>query len=285
MDTLNLDLWTCDVGAKANAPEEYAQLLAQKVLQSWDGGADVVLLPEYAWMGLERFVSGPRKVRAVAELFWNQLWPILRVTLSRSGKAVVLGTAPFVLPDGTLRNRAPILCDGRELHQDKLQLTPWESAFGGGEALHLWKFKGVTFAVLVCLDIEIPETAAALRGRGVDCILVPSATESILGVERINRCASARAVELGCCVGVAHLTGVAESQLVDQNMGGLGWYVPSQGGFVEKKRERRTDAVLQGFEVLSITMEQNLLRQSRANTAETNPANLTPTPLTLRDLE
>ena len=285
MDTLNLDLWTCDVGAEADTPEDYAQAIAQRVLQSWDGGADVVLLPEYAWMGLERFVTGHNKVRGVADLFWNEQWPLLRMLLSRSGKAAVLGTAPCVMPDSTLRNRAPILCEGRELHQDKLRLTPWESVFKEGEALHLWKFKGATFAVLVCLDIEVPETAAVLRGKGVDCLLVPSATESILGVERINRCASARAVELGCYVGVAHLTGFAKSDLVDQNMGGLGWYAPSQGAFVEKKREEKTEAVLQGFEVLSITMEQNLLRQSRANTAETNPANLTPSPLILRDLE
>jgi predicted amidohydrolase len=285
MDPLKLDLCTCDVGAEADTPEEYAQILGRRVLQSWGDGADVVLLPEYAWMGLERFVTGHNKVRGVAELFWNEQWPFLRTLLSRPGKTAVLGTAPFVTPDGSLRNRAPILCEGRELHQDKMRLTPWEMVFQGGEAQHLWRFKGATFAVLVCLDIEVPETAVALRGRGVDCILVPSATESILGVERINRCASARAVELGCYVGVAHLTGTAKSELVDVNMGGLGWYAPSQGAFMEKKRERCSDVFLQGFEVLSITMEQDLLHQTRANTTETNPANVTPSPLILRELQ
>lgn len=285
METLKLDLWTCDVGAEADTPEDYVQLLCARVHQSWEGGADLVLLPEYSWMGLERFVPGVEKLRGVAGLFWGDHWPILRAQLAREDKAVVFGTAPFLMSDGTLRNRAPILCGGRELYQDKLQLTPWESAFRSGEALNVWRFRGLTFAVLVCLDVEIPETAALLRGRGVDCLLVPSATESVLGVERVNRCASARAVELGCGVAVAHLTGLAASELVDQNMGGLGWYLPSQSAFVEKKREQRADMVLQGFELLSITVEQNLLHQCRANTVETNPANLSLSPVIVRSLE
>jgi predicted amidohydrolase len=284
MDPLTLDLWTCDVGADAATPEEFSRLIADRVQSSWDSGAEVVLFPEYSWMGLERFVAHGKKLEGVAHLFWQTLWPPLAKELLRPGKAAVLGTVPFVTPDGKLRNRALILCEGRELHQDKLQLTPWETAFSGGEALHLWKFRGLTFAVLVCLDIEVPEIAAALRGREVDCLLVPSATESLLGVERIQRCASARAVELGCAVGVAHLTGFAESELVDQNMGCLGWYLPSQSAFTEQNRIQRTETVLQGFEVLRITMEQKLLVLSRSNIAETSPSLLLPAPLTVRDL-
>lgn len=281
MDPLNLHLWTCDVGALADTPEVYVRRICECVLGSWEEGADLVLFPEYTWMGLERFVTGQSKVRGVAELFWNDLWPHIRAKLARLGRAAVFGTAPFLMPDGTLRNRAPILCESRELYQDKLQLTPWESAFTAGDELHLWKFKGMTFAVQVCLDIEVPETAALLRGRGVDCLLVPSATESLLGVERIARCASARAVELGCYVAVAHLTGLTQSELVDQNMGVLACYAPSLSPFMEKIREQRTPVFLQGFEQLRITMDQDLLHQSRANVTETNPALLTPRPLTL----
>jgi len=282
MDPLNLHLWTCDVGALADTPEVYTRRIAECVLGSWEEGADLVLFPEYTWMGLERFITSALKIRGVAELFWNELWPNLSHKLTRPGKAVVLGTVPFLMPDGKLRNRAPILTDGRQLCQDKLQLTPWESAFTCGDELTLWKFKGATFAVQVCLDIEVPETAAFLRGRGVDCLLVPSATESIMGVERIARCASARAVELGCYVAVAHLTGATASELVDQNMGVLALYAPSLGAFADKTREHRTPVFLQGFEQFAITMDQDLLRQSRANVSETNPALLSPTTLKLR---
>jgi predicted amidohydrolase len=283
MDPLNLHLWTCDVGALADTPEVYARLISDCVLQSWDEGADLVLFPEYTWMGLERFVTGSMKLRGVAELFWQQQWPALRHKLARPGKAVVLGSVPFLTADGKLRNRAPIICDARELFQDKLRLTPWESAFTGGEDLLVWKFKDVTFAVQVCLDIEVPETAALLRGRGVDCLLVPSATETILGVERIARCASARAVELGCCVAVAHLTGRSQSELVDQNLGCLGFYSPSLGAFMDQSREKRTPVVLEGFELLRVTLNKDLLLQARADTVETNPALLAPQPIIVRE--
>ncbi len=194
------------------------------------------------------------------------------VKLSRPDKAVVLGTVPCLMPDGTLRNRAPILCGGRVLFQDKLNLTPWEDVFSGGDAIHLWRFKGATFAVLVCLDIEVPELAVALRGRGVDAILVPSATESLMGLERIGRCASARSVELCCYVGVAHLTGTAQSELVDKNVGRAAWFTPSQAAFEEAERVLTTQTAWEGCERQRGGMDLRRLARSRSARAETNPA-------------
>jgi predicted amidohydrolase len=184
----------------------------------------------------------------------------------------VLGSAPFSLPDGTLRNRAPVIVEGRELFQDKLFLTPWETALARGDTVQLWKLKGATFCVLVCLDIEVPELSAALRGKGVDCILVPSATESVLGVERVNRCASARAVELGCAVGVCPLVGRARSELVDENKGVLGWYLPSQGPFRVVDREGRSECHEGGFHTRRTSLPLSDLRTARAQGGETNPA-------------
>ena len=203
---MNLDLWTFDVGVQAESPQAYAEECLRRVEESWADGADLVLFPEFCWVGLERFVRKEQGLRGVADLFWSKMWPVMETRLNRADKTVVLGTAPF-WDETTQRlfNRAPIFCEGRALHQDKLHLTPWENAFSPGEALRLWRFGGLTIAVIICLDIEVPELAARLRGSGVDLILVPGATENILGVERVNRCASARAVELGCCVGVAHL--------------------------------------------------------------------------------
>ncbi len=82
-------------------------------------------------MALEPFVKESDKLRGVARLFWDKLWPDLRAQLTRMDKAVVLGTVPCELPDGSLRNRAPILYDGNERFiQDKLQPHPvGESAF------------------------------------------------------------------------------------------------------------------------------------------------------------
>ncbi|MEZ0275663.1 MAG: nitrilase-related carbon-nitrogen hydrolase [Roseimicrobium sp.] len=284
MDTLNIDLWTCDVGAESASPQAYADLLKTRVIESWDKGADVAVLPEYSWMGLERFVTGDEKLAGVAALFWDEIWPALKPEISRKDRAVVLGTVPYRTPAGTWRNRAPILCDGRELHQDKLCLTPWEKVFENGEALHVWSLHGVKFAVVICLDIEVPEISVALRGRGVDCLLVPSATENILGVERVGRCASGRAVELCAYVGVSQLVGKADSELVDVNVGRLAWHSPSQSAFKSAAREVTSSALLEdGFHRLRGTLNVKSLRRSRKMVVETNPAHLTPGTIFVQD--
>ncbi len=275
MEPLTIDLWTFDVGVAVTSPETYAAEMTSRVAQSWDGGADVVVFPEYAWMGLARFVDAKDELRGVADLFWNRLWPGMRKTFSREGKAVVAGTAPFLEADGGIRNRAPIVVSGNESRQDKLFLTPWEGALTGGDAVRLWKFRGLTFAVLICLDIEVPEISAALRGRGVDCILVPSATETRAGLERVGRCASARSVELGCYVGVSHVVGRGPSAMVDENVGRVAWFAPSQQAFLSAPRENGSDPVEDGFHRFRTELARDSLDEMRRNTAETNPARLT----------
>ncbi len=276
MEPLTIDLWTFDAGVSATSPEAYAEEMTSRVVQSWDDGADVVVFPEYAWMGLAKFVDKKDELRGVADLFWDRLWSGISAQLSRSGKAVVLGTVPWAFAgDQTMRNRAPIICEGRELHQDKLFLTPWEKMLTAGEAVQLWQFRGVTFAVLICFDIEVPELAVELRGRGVDCILVPSATETVLGLERVGRCASARSVELGCYVGVSHIVGRGPSSMVDENVGRLAWFTPSQSVFRICQRETCGDQVDSGFHRLRVELAQDLLSRMRQSTVETNPARLT----------
>jgi predicted amidohydrolase len=186
-------------------------MVVECVETSWDEGADLVLLPEFTWMGLEPLVE-PKSPRRVAEVFWQELFPTLRSLLVRPDKAVVLGTVPFWDAEaGVLHNRAPILVGTGCCIRTSCISRRGSPTFAPGSELRLWEFAGLRFAVVICLDIEIPEISARLRGEGVDVLLVPSATETVLGVERVDRCASARAVELGCIVGVCHLTGRAAS--------------------------------------------------------------------------
>jgi predicted amidohydrolase len=282
MDRLTLELQTFDVAApEAGTTDAFADLVARRVVAAWDDGADVVVLPELLWVGLSRFADSPDGTRALADLFWGRLWPALQRTLLRPGKAAVLGTVPWAEPDGTLRNRAPIVSDGKVLHQDKINLTPWESSLRGGDVLRIWDFGGVRCAVVICLDIEVPELSVALRGKAVDLLLVPSATESILGVERVGRCADARAVELCCHVGLAHLVGDINSSLVDANVGRLGVFSPSQSAFGGSPRQRVSEVVSSGFHRLRAELDIAALRRQRDLALETNPARLRPGALRL----
>lgn len=269
---MKITAWTFDVGVAADSPEAYAEECIRRVEQSWDEGADVVLFPEYLWMGLEPLTGGG--VGGVAEVFWNKLWPAMQSRLLRKGKAAVLGTVPWQEPDGTWRNRAPMVADGRVLFQDKLCLTPWEDVFQGGSELRLWGFGGLKLAVLICLDVEIPELSALLRSQGLDLLLVPSATETLMGVERIGRCASARAVELGCAVVVAHLVGKSATSLIDENMGRVSMYLPSQAHSARITREQPGEVVTEGFVRGDFELSERFVSLGRRATPETNPARL-----------
>lgn len=274
-----LDLLTFDPGLPANDPADFARQVQELVQRSWDSGADLVLLPEFTWMGLEPLVSqAPEEgslYHSISRTFWQELLPGLREGLSTPDKAVVLGTVPFADREtGCVTNRAVILKGDQLLHQDKLHLTPWESMFSPGNTLHLWEFRGFKIAVVICLDIEIPEISASLRGKNVDVILCPSATETILGVERVDRCASARAVELGCHVAVSHLTGTARSELIDENIGRLAIYHPSQSSFKRSPRWIETEVFSKGVHSLRVTLEKKPLEIMRRMQVETNPAHL-----------
>ena len=285
MDTLKLDLWTFDVGAVMANPAACAECVLERVHASWSGGADLVAFPELMWMTLERFVDGPDKAAGVARLFWDTLWPDLSKSLHHPDKAVVLGSVPFLDAGGMLRNRAPILSEGRVIHQDKIHLTPWENAFHGGGPLHIWTYKKLRVATIICLDIEIPELSAALRGRNVDLILVPSATDNLLGVQRVGRCASARAVELGCHVGVCQLVGRAASELIDDNIGRLSLYSPSQSSFAAIDRQDESIIFHEGFHRRSFTLDMEKIAAARANSGETDPSKILPGAPVVTDVE
>lgn len=280
-----LDLLTFDPGLPCENAEAYAEAVVALVEESWDGGADLVVLPEFTWMGLEPLMTAvaepaeksvPSSVyQRLSALFWQDLLPRYLPRLTRPDKAVVLGTAPYWdASSHRLFNRAPILHAGQLSHQDKLHLTPWENDFSPGGILYLRDFFGFRTAVIICLDIEIPEISARLRGDGVDLILCPSATETVLGVERVDRCASARAVELACHVAVTHLTGQAQSVLIDENIGRLAHYTPSQASFRHAPRWTETDIVSSGVHRLRVTLEKRPLTLMRRMTVETNPAHL-----------
>ena len=108
--------------------------------------------------------------------------------------------------------------------------------------------------------------------QGVDVILVPSATETVLGVERVGRCASARAVELGCVVGVCHLTGKTEVELIDVNVGRTGVYWPSQAAFRDAPRWSESEIIESGIHKQRLILDPKLLQVMRRMPLETNPS-------------
>jgi predicted amidohydrolase len=262
---LQADVWSFDV-ATGDLDACIAAVI-DCVEQSWASGAHVVLFPEYVWAA--PLDAGAEAVRS----FWLDAVPKLVARLGSAGRLAVLGTAPCIdEPSGEWRNRAIIICDGQLITQDKLFLTPWEYVFRPGEYLQIIDFRGLRVAVVICLDIEVPELSVLLRGQRVDLILVPSATETALGCERVTRCASARSVELGSVVLVSPLVGTCGSDLVDRGLGMIACYYPSQSAWGDAPRTIEGSMIQSGLSRLVFSIPTGSFHLARRAISETNPS-------------
>ncbi len=165
----------------------------------------------------------------------------------------------FIQQDNQIRSRA------------KICLTPWEKDLKAGDELEVFTFNGLKIAIAICFDIEFPALSVKLKKEKIDVLIVPSATETILGYERISRCASARAVELGCAVITCHLIGQTQNELIDVNVGNHNLYLPSQSAFLDFRRFSDLAIELSGEVIHTYNIPVEKIRAQRNLRDETNP--------------
>ena len=272
MSKLVVDSFLYDVGALHESPNAFVEDIITRTLSSWKSGADIVVFPEYIWANLMWYSSPHLNLGQLADLFWGTYWPEIEKKLSCKDKMVVLGSLP-ARDNSKFRNRAPIIANGRVILQDKLCLTPWENQLEGGDEIHIFEFRGAKCVVLICLDSEIPATADLLKQNGpLDLLIVPSATDSVVGVERIARCSSARSVELGAAVIVSQITGNIESEFIGDNIGQNALYLPSLSGTSDIMRIDERGVYATGTRADRFEIDLALLREVAADRVNTNPA-------------
>ena len=235
---LNVAAISIPVDALIHDPEDVVLGTIAQIQK--EGPSDAFLFPEYMWAALAHEIRDEESgFKETSKILWQEVIPNLLRKLPDKG-LFILGSGPyFDERSQRLSNRAPIIINGQLVVQEKLFLTPWEQQFHAGQSIAVHSYDGIRFAVPICLDVEIPELAGALHPYNLDVLFVPSATETMSGWERINRCASARSVELGVGVVVSHLRGgLPETvDLVSENIGGTACYLPSQSIF-QPERER-----------------------------------------------
>lgn len=196
-----------DGSFKPATDKEFAERVAAVVAAAAKDGADAVVFPEgfSKDRGLEVVLDGVKDA-AGADRF------------------VVLGGAPVIDPaSGKAFSRTYILSGGSWQRMDKLDPTAAERALktpvSPGGRLLLFRFRGAVVAALAASSIEKPEIAASLKKRAVQLVLVSAPARDAEGEERLARCASARAAELGAAVVTAPASGKPAL------------YLPAQKGF------------------------------------------------------
>jgi predicted amidohydrolase len=172
----------------------------------------------------------------ISDYVLNTLLVDLEKEFKNENILLVLGSGP-VKASGKFYNAAPFFVNGQWSFQNKIYLTPWEDCFTPGEELKIFEFKMMKTAIVICFDIEQPYLAQKLKETGVHLVLSPSATTNKNGNQRVNRCASSRAVELGAAVLAVPLVGSSECDLVDYNEGRQGFFLPAQDDVIIEQEQ------------------------------------------------
>lgn len=247
---------------------EWKENLFNEIQNFISQGSELILYPELFLMGLSKYFKGP-EIESVARFTHDELLPELNDLLKGKNIFLVLGSGPRE-SDNKMFNSCPIFYKGGWHFQDKLFLTPWEIDFNAGSELHIFSLNGLQTAVTVCFDSEQPDLAMKLKEQGVHLVLVPSATSNENGSNRVNRCSSARAVELGAAVITSPLVGDSKSELVDHNEGRQGFFLPAQED-VKVKQESfsaySTKEKIIGHYELNVEM----LKKLKQHDSETKP--------------
>lgn len=235
-------------------------------------GSDIIVYPELFLMGLTDYfqdMSESEQMEKVASFISDDLLFDLGSELKKSPVMIVLGTGPLKT-DSKFYNSSPVFVNGEWSFQNKIYLTPWEDCFLPGESVRIFNFQGLKCAVVICFDIEQPYLAQKLKEEQVHLILSPSATTNKNGNQRVNRCASSRAVELGAAVLAVPVVGSSKCELVDYNEGQQGFFLPAQDSVTNEQQvfsEYSNDQQV----IKSYEFDSEILKKLKERSFETRP--------------
>ena len=220
---------------------DFAQRITTVLGQASEQGARIAVLPEYLSLELAASLGEPVAADLKASLAgiqaFRQAWMALFSGLAQQlGMDIVAGSFLLEHHPGRYRNRCDWFCaDGRQLWQDKLQLTGFEKATGvidPGDALKVFVIDGVRVAVAVCYDSEFPLPVRAQAEAGAQLLVVPSCTDTPAGAMRVRVGCLARALENRLFVAQAVTAGLAPwSPALDVNTGEAAVFAPMDVGF------------------------------------------------------
>lgn len=222
---------------------DYREKLTDWVENAVDAGASLLVFPEYGAMelaslaGMEVAADLDASLFAVAERLERA--DAIHSGLAREfGVHILAATGPATndTPEGTTRpvNRARFFApDGACVVQDKQTMTRFEAETWNvipGEGLNLYETKLGIIGILTCYDCEFPELGHALAE--ADVLLVPSATDTLAGYNRVRIGAQARALENQCVTVMSSVVGDATwLPAMDRNVGTGGVFGPPDLGF------------------------------------------------------
>ena len=218
--------------------DAWANRLEAEVIRAVAGGAELLVMPEYA--PLEMATQGEPdldgELRAAAALAPAAV--AAACDIARRHRVWLLpGTLPFA-EGSRIHNRAPLIAaDGSVAFQDKRRMTRFEAELWWikpGQHPQVFDTPWGRIGISICYDLEFPPLVRAQVEAGAWLILAPSCTDTPAGFNRVRIAARARAMENQCFVAVAPTIGEAPGiATLDENCGHACVFGPIDRGFAD----------------------------------------------------
>ncbi|WP_221226862.1 carbon-nitrogen hydrolase family protein [Paenibacillus baekrokdamisoli] len=229
-----LTIATIQYGLSAlHSEEQFWSRLENKIRESVDRGAELIVFPEYLTahlLSLEPIMTHDEACIYLADR--TKAYKHFFERCSREWNVTILGGTHICREGSGFVNKAFIFFpNGRIETQNKLHLTPEERnrwALTEGARLKVIETPWGRIAMLTCYDIEFPELGRLAAVNGVEVILCPSYTDNEFGYNRVRHCAQARAIENQLFVVLAGIVGTLteERPQVDQGYCQAGVFTP-----------------------------------------------------------
>ena len=253
---------------KVKSFSEFAQQVTYFTDVAADYGADFVLFPELFTLQLLSATSelSPQEgMRKLAE-YTPKLSRLLQSLAKKFGVTIIGGSHP-VWFGKELRNICYVcLPSGQVVEQPKLHITPNERKWwgiSGGDDLCVIETPKAKIGVLICYDIEFPETARHLADAGAEIIFCPFCTDNRQSYLRVRYCAAARAIENQIYVAMAGNVGnLPDVTNMDVQYGQAAVLTPSDFAFARDGIAAEADSNEET--VLICDVDLDALHQSRS---------------------
>jgi predicted amidohydrolase/GNAT superfamily N-acetyltransferase len=179
---------------------DFARQVGYFVEVAADYESDFVLLPELFTVQLlsQTEARSPQEGMRKLSEYKTRVVELLKGLAMRHGLTIIGGSHPTREGSRLLNVCFVCLPNGLVVPQPKLHITPNERKWwgiSGGHTLQVIETPACKIGVLICYDVEFPETARYLAEQGAEIIFVPFCTDNRQGYLRVRFCAQARAIE------------------------------------------------------------------------------------------
>ncbi|MCC5909023.1 MAG: carbon-nitrogen hydrolase family protein [Clostridiaceae bacterium] len=192
---------------------EFAQQVKGYIRYAKDWDSRFIVFPEFLTMQLLSFIEekDPYKSIRIIPQFTEEYIDLFS-SLAQEFNIYIVGGTHIIEENNEIYNCAFLFYpDGSFVKQNKVHLTTeekYEWKIAPGDDIKVFDTEFGKVSLIICYDMEFPETAKRATDLGANILFCPSSTDDTQGFYRVRYCCQARAVE---------------NQIYVVHTGGTGW--------------------------------------------------------------